>query len=136
MSKLFNDKESILCEWEEGEKLTYLDIEVNLHEGTYRPFKKLNNNSKYLNRDSDHPTKVIESVPRRVAHRINMLCSNNEILTNVKREYENDLKSQGYKDVALLFKPPENIEERKARTEKKDKSQNFKGYSMVCSPVH
>ena len=84
---------------------------------TYRPFKKLNDNSKYLHRDSHHPIKIIESVPRTVAHRINMLCSSNEIFTNVKRDYENDLKSQGYKDVTLVFKPPENIEERKARSE-------------------
>ena len=57
----------------------------------YRHIKKFNDNSKYLHRD--HPIKIIESVPGTVAHRINMFCSSNEIFTNVKRDYENKLKS-------------------------------------------
>ena len=106
-----------------------------MHDGTYKPFKKVNDNSKYLHRDSDHPIKIIESVPKTVAHRINMLCSNNEIFTDVKREYEKELKSQGYKYLTLAFKPVENMEERKARLEtKKIKSKSAREIQWFVPP--
>ena len=64
-----------------------------------------------------------------------MLCSNNEIFTDVKREYEKELKSQGYKDVSLVFKPAENMDERKARLEtKKIKSKSARDIQWFVPP--
>ena len=39
-TKIFHEENLILCEWEEGSKLNYLDIEFNLDEKSYKPFKK------------------------------------------------------------------------------------------------
>ena len=131
LTKLFKDEGLTLCEWDEGTKMTYLDIEFSLHDGTYRPFKKPNDNSKYLSKHSDHPKKVLESVPLTVAHRINMLCSNQEIFSSVKNDYEMDLKLQGYKNVSLEYKPPENLEERMVHSENKKKKNEKKSRQIL-----
>ena len=64
-----------------------------------------------------------------------MLCSNKEIFINNRNEYEKDLTSQGYKNVTFVFKPPENIEERKVRAEnKKIKAKKSKNVLWFLPP--
>ena len=63
LSKIFKEEDLTLCEWEEGSNLNYLDIEFNLDQNWYKPFKKANDNTKYLSAKSDHPEIILKSVP-------------------------------------------------------------------------
>ena len=44
LTKIFQEEDLKLCEWEEGVKQNYLYIEFDLSNGTYKPFKKENDN--------------------------------------------------------------------------------------------
>ena len=41
----------------------YLDVTLNLYSGTVSPFKKRNQDLRYVNRGSNHPTQVFKHVP-------------------------------------------------------------------------
>ena len=43
--------------------LQFLDIEVDLINNTYRPYKKLNDNPMYISVNSNHPPSIIDRIP-------------------------------------------------------------------------
>ena len=119
ISKVFTKHNLELCDWEEGVEQDYLDIKFNIDKNTYEPYKKNNDNTKYLSVDSDHPDIILKGIPNIVETRINMLSSSKEIFDKKKIEYENALKKQGYKNVSFKYKNAKSLEERKLKTEKK-----------------
>ena len=40
--------------------VNYLDLTFNLNDGTYKPYKKSNNEMKYIHVDSYHPPSIIK----------------------------------------------------------------------------
>ena len=42
----------------------YLDVTLNLYSGTVSPFRKRNQDLRYVNRGSNHPTQVFKHVPK------------------------------------------------------------------------
>ena len=73
ISKVFTKHELELCDWEEGVEQDYLDIKFNIDKNEYEPYKKKNDNTKYLSVDSDHPDIILKGIPNIVETRINML---------------------------------------------------------------
>ena len=92
VTKTFKKHDLELCDWEEGVQQNYLDINFNLDKSEYGPFKKQNDNTRYLHASSDHPESILKSIPKIVQNRINMLCSSKAIFENRKLEYEEALK--------------------------------------------
>ena len=113
-----------LCDWEEGIEQDYLDIKFNIEKNEYQPYKKKNDNTKYLSVDSDHPDIILKGIPHIVENRITMLSSSKEIFDKKKIKYENALKKQGYKDVSFKYKKAESLEERNLKAEKKLKDKS------------
>ena len=124
ISKVFTKHELELCDWEEGVEQDYLDIKFNIDKNEYEPYKKKNDNTKYLSVDSDHPDIILKSIPKIVENRINMLSSSKEIFDKKKIEYENALKKQGYENVSFKYKNVESLDERKLKAEKKLKNKS------------
>ena len=60
--KLFKEKDLdilVQCNW----KITnYLDITLNLNNGSYRPYKKPNKEVNYTHVNSDHPPSIIKEI--------------------------------------------------------------------------
>ena len=44
--------------------VNFLDIEMNLGTGTYRPYRKADNMPVYINRNSNHPPTIIKEIPK------------------------------------------------------------------------
>ena len=42
----------------------YLDITFNLDNGSYRPYRKPNEETNYIHVSSDHPSSIIKEIPR------------------------------------------------------------------------
>ena len=101
-----------------------MDIKFKIDKNEYEPYKKKNDNTKYLSVDSDHPDIILKRIPNIVENRINMLSSSKEIFDKKKIEYEDALKKQGHKDVSFKFKNAESLEERKLKAEKKLKNKS------------
>ena len=50
--------------------VNYLDITFNLNDGTYKPYSKPNENTNYINKESNHPPNVIKQLPTSIEKRI------------------------------------------------------------------
>ena len=78
--------------------VNFLDIQFNLLNGTFKPYRKPNNNPIYVHKDSNHPPQVLKELPKTIDKRILTISSSTEIFESSKIEYENALKISGYKD--------------------------------------
>ena len=47
----------------------YLDITLNLNDGSYRPYRKPNKETNYIHVNSDHPPSIIKEIPRSIEKR-------------------------------------------------------------------
>ena len=69
----------------------YLDLTLNLNDGTYRPFHKPNKETTYIHVESDHPLQNIKNIPRSIKKRLFRLSSAKEIFENSGDYYEQRL---------------------------------------------
>ena len=78
--------------------VNFLDIQFNLLNGTFKSYRKPNNDPIYVHKDSNHPPQVLKELPKTVSEQISTISSSKEIFESSKIEYENALKIIGYKD--------------------------------------
>ena len=88
----------------------YLDVTLNLYSRTVSPFRKRNQDLRYVNRGSNHPTQVFEGIE----HRLSNNSSNKEIFERSKQEYEEALKNDGYR-INLEYRDREESNTQKRR---------------------
>ena len=77
-------------------EVDFLDVTLNLQNGTYCPYKKPNNKLLYIHSSLNHPTKIIKQLPNSISERLSKNHSNQEIFNTAKFEYKNVLKKLGY----------------------------------------
>ena len=78
-------------------EVNFLDVSLNLRNGTYRPYKKWNDRLLYIDSLSNHPSKVIKEIPNSIQERLSKNSSNEEIFNTAKCEYEDALKKSRFK---------------------------------------
>ena len=77
--------------------VNYLDVTLNLENSTYRPYKKENNQIKYINIESNHPPSIIKQLPLSIESRLSSLSSSEEIFNDSVIPYQDALDKSGYK---------------------------------------
>ena len=82
----------------------FLDVTFNLLDGTYKPYKKPNDNPLYININSNHPSNIIKQIPTIISKRISEISSSEEIFKNAAPYYEDALKASGYEQ-KLSYQP-------------------------------
>ena len=77
----------------------FLDVTLNLYSGTVSPFRKRNQDLRYVNRGSNHPIQVFKHVPKGIEHRLSNNSSNKEIFERSKHnmEVDNNLGKEFFK---------------------------------------
>ena len=75
----------------------FLDITLKLNDGSYRPYKKTNEETNYIHVNSDHPPSIIKEIPRSIEKRLSILSSSKNIFQDPTIYYEKCLKNRGYK---------------------------------------
>ena len=102
--KIFKEKGLdivILC----NQKIVdYLDVTLNLNDGSFRPYRKPDNETNYIHKESDHPPNIIQQLPISVEERISSLSSSEQIFNQSKQYYQDALTKSGYNHV-LKYKP-------------------------------
>ena len=93
----------------------YLDVTLNLYNGTVSPFRKWNQDLHYVDRGSNHPIQVFKHIPKGIEHRLSNNSSNKDIFERSKQEYEEALKNDGYR-IKLEYRNRE-----RSNTQKKEK---------------
>ena len=89
----------------------FLDIELDLINNTYRPYKKPNDNPMYINVKSNHPLSIIKQIPPSFNRRLSNLSSDEEVFLNNIPPYREALKNSGFRD-GLTYVEPKISEER------------------------
>ena len=74
----------------------FLDVTLNLNNGTFKPFSKNDSAPRYINISSNHPRSVLRQIPNAVNQRINKLSSGRKIFKENKSRYDDALKDSGF----------------------------------------
>ena len=74
----------------------FIDTQFNLNNMSFKPYLKPNNNSVYINKDSNHPPSVIQEICKSIGKRISDISSNEIIFNESVCLYENALKASGF----------------------------------------
>ena len=82
-----------------------LDVTFNLNDGTYKPYTKPNNESKYIHKNSNHPSSVIQRISLSIDSRLSTLSFNEKIFQEAVRQKA--LQNSGYRHT-LTYKRPKN----------------------------
>ena len=88
--------------------MNFLDVEVDLNTGTYRPYTKPNNTLLYIDVNSNHPPSTLKNTAQAVENRLSMLSSSKEIFDQAAPPYQTALNNAGYKHTLKFTKPTEN----------------------------
>ena len=81
----------------------FQDVTFNLLDGTYKPYKKPNDQILYVNTSSNHPPWIIKQLPISVNNRLSNNSSNKQIFDMSKGEYAKTLRESGYKNISLIY---------------------------------
>ena len=92
----------------------YLDVTLNLYNGTVSPLRKENQDLRYVDRGSNHPNQVFKHIPKGIEHRLSTNFSYKEIFQRSKQEYEKALKNGGY-GIKLEYRDGERSNTQKRR---------------------
>ena len=82
----------------------FLDVELNLENGSYKPFIKPNDVPLYVNQESNHPPTVTKHIPEAINRRLSNLSSDEKMFKSVAPIYQEALKNSGY-NYELNFNP-------------------------------
>ena len=77
-------------------QVDFLDVSLNLQNGTYRPYKKPNDRLLYI-QFIKSPTKRHKAIPNSIQERLSKNSSNMEIFKSAKCEYQDPPKKSGFK---------------------------------------
>ena len=73
----------------------FLDVTLNLNNGTFKPFSKNDSAPGFINISSNHPRSILRQIPNAVNQRINRLSSCKKIFEESKGRYD-ALKDSGF----------------------------------------
>lgn len=73
----------------------YLDVKLNLNDGAYRPFHKLNEETTYIHVQSNHLPQTLKKIPRTIEKRLSYWSSTKRIFEN-SNSTMSSVKSKGY----------------------------------------
>ena len=99
-----------------------LDITFDLVNNTYKPYRKLNNEPQYINKQSNHPPNIIKKLPKSIEKCLSENSSNVEVLNESVQTYNNALRKSNFTEKLIYETPtPKNsYEENKKRKRKRN----------------
>ena len=98
-----------------------MGVTFNLRNGSYRPYKKPNNELKYINVLSNHPPQILKQLTRTISDRLSRNSSSELIFNESKHQYEDALSKSGFKDELRLsgFKTQQHLLSKKMISRKR-----------------
>ena len=85
--------------------VNFLDVQLDLEEGTFRPYIKPNDKPCYVHSLSNHPPSIIKNIPISINKRLSKISSKKEYFDKAAEIYQEELKNKGYKH-KLEYAPP------------------------------
>ena len=78
--------------------VNFLDVQFNLNNSTYRPYRKPDNTPVYINKKSNHPSVVLKQLSRSIAKRISDISYDESIFRNSIPKYSEELRKSDLND--------------------------------------
>ena len=78
--------------------VNFFDVQFNLNNGTYQPYRKPSNTPVYIIKKSNHPPVVLKQLPKSIAKRISDISFDENIFCNSIPIYSEALKKSGFND--------------------------------------
>ena len=76
--------------------VNFLDVTLNLTDGSYCPYRKPNNTTQYIDARSNHPPSILKQLPSAINRRISGISCKNKAFDKAKQHYEEALKRSGH----------------------------------------
>ena len=96
--------------------VNYLEVTLNLNDGSCRPYKKPNEETNYIHVNSDHPPFILKQLPKSIEKRLSSLSSSKEIFEETASYYQQHLSNCGCKEKLNYRDPtPQNFIARRKR---------------------
>ena len=76
--------------------VNYLDVTLNLNNGSFKPYHKPDDIIQYINKESNHPPSIIEHLAASIEKRLSNNSSNEKIFKEAAIYYEGTLNKAGY----------------------------------------
>ena len=93
--------------------VNYLNVTFNLNDGSYRPYRKPNDETHYIHIQSDHSPSITKQLPRSIEKRLSQLSSSKDIFYETTSYYEQRLANYGYNEKLTYQQKGENNENNK-----------------------
>ena len=74
----------------------YLDVTLDLNNGTHKPYRKPNDETLYIDAKSNHPPNIIKQLPISVEDRLRCLSSSKRIFNEAAQHYQGALEKCGF----------------------------------------
>ena len=88
---------------QKGLSINFLDVTPGT-DGSYKPYRKPNGITKYVNKASNHPPPILKNIPVFTAKRLNTISSSRDEFDAAKDEYQKALEDAGY-TATLTYEP-------------------------------
>ena len=82
----------------------YLDVTLDLSDGSHKLYRKPNDTPVYINAASNHPPSILKHIPKMVEKRLQGISSNESVFNEAKPPYEEALKKSGYNTTLVYSK--------------------------------
>ena len=111
LHKLFKDYGLEITTESNLKIVNYLDVTLNLNDGTFKPYHKPDDQIQYIHTESNHPPNIIKHLPTSIENRLSNLSSNEQIFQESITYYEDNLRQSGY-NKKLMYKPTDTNQQR------------------------
>ena len=74
----------------------YLDVEFDLRNNIFRPYRKPNSEPLYISKQSNHPPSILKQMPSSISRRLTDISSSEEVFLQASPLYEAALRVSGY----------------------------------------
>ena len=118
IGKLFNENDLKITSSSNLQVVDFLDVTLNLGNGTYYPFRKPNNEPRYVHKQSNHPPTIIKEIPKMIGKRISDISCNKQHFNKAKSIYQDTLKKSGYTEILAYSTNKENKNAKRNRQRK------------------
>ena len=95
--------------------MNFLDINLDLSTGIYRPYIKPNDKPVYVHKLSNHPPGILKNIPHSVNRRLSSISANEEVFRSAIPPYQEALNKSGYKFDLKFEKPNQTSKSKRGR---------------------
>ena len=100
--------------------VNYLDVTLNLNNGSFKPYHKPDDIIQYINKESNHPPSIIEHLPASIEKRLSNNSSDEKIFKEAAIYYEDTLNKAGCINNLVYHTPSTSNQENKNKSRQRN----------------